>query len=147
MVGKAAQQVVVGREIFRMLARGDLRTRVFHLSVQRRDDRADDLVLHGENIVERAIVALRPEVIAGCRVDELGRDPDARAGPPHAAFEDIADTELPTDTPHVAAAVAKLERRVARDDRYLPKARQFRDDVLGDAVREILLLRVAATCW
>ena len=50
-----------------------------------------DFVLDGEDVVKRPIVAFRPEVIAGLRLDELPGDPNAVAAPSHAAFEDVTD--------------------------------------------------------
>ena len=39
-----------------------------------RDNRLRNLVLHSEDIIEGALVALRPDVVAGRRVDELRGD-------------------------------------------------------------------------
>src|SRR5436309_4737718 len=56
-----------------------------------------DLVLHRENIGKITVVALGPYVIAGVRLDKLGRYPDAVPGFTQTAFEDIADAEFTPD--------------------------------------------------
>ena len=64
------------------------------LELQRRDDRLRDLVLHGEDVGEVAVVALGPDVAAACAVDQLGGDPHPVPGLAHAAFQHVADAEL-----------------------------------------------------
>jgi hypothetical protein len=58
--------------------------------LDRGDDIAGDLVLHGKNIAELAVVALRPMMAAGDRVDQLRADADAFSRAAHAAFQHIA---------------------------------------------------------
>ena len=67
------------------------------LSLSARDDRLGDLVLDRENVVEVAVVALGPHVVAGRAVDQLGGDPHPAAGLADAAFEHVADAELARD--------------------------------------------------
>ncbi len=61
---------------------------------QCRDDVGDDLVLKSEDVAQRAVVALGPEVMVVDGVDELGVDPDLVALAPHAAFEHVADVQV-----------------------------------------------------
>ncbi|MEY9551531.1 hypothetical protein ABIF67_005596 [Bradyrhizobium japonicum] len=100
--------------------------------------------MHGEDVGKLAVVALRPEMAAGRDVVELRRDAQAIAAAPHAAFEHIADAELARDFVHVHGAALVDEGRVAGDDEEPAQLRQRRDDVLADAVGEIVLLAVAA---
>ena len=60
------------------------------LDPELRDHRARDLVLHGEDVVERAVVGLRPQVHVPADIDQLRRDPHLPAGGAHAAFQYIA---------------------------------------------------------
>jgi hypothetical protein len=78
-----------------------------------RDDQGD-LVLDGENIVERPVVALGPEVRSGLRVDELRSDPDPVAAPPNAPFEQIAHAKLLADLAEVNRATLVGEAGIAR---------------------------------
>ena len=113
----------------------------------RPDDHRDvrgDAVLEGEDVVERAVEVLGPEVRAGDAVDELGGDPEPVAGPPHAALEHVAHAELPRDLPHVDGAALVDEGRGAGDDGEAAEPAEGGDDVVDDAVAEPVLLRVGA---
>ena len=65
-------------------------------------------------------------------------------GAPHAAFEHVADAELPGDLPHVDGAALVDEGGIAGDHREGLEAAERGDDVLDDAVGEIFLLGIAA---
>src|SRR5262249_28491547 len=80
-------------------------------------------------------------------IDELRIDADAIAAPSDAAFQDVTCPELLSDLPHVDHLSLVLERGVPGDHQKLGKPRQLRDDVFGNAVAEILLLRAAARRW
>src|SRR6185437_12436224 len=62
----------------------------------------------------------------------------------HTALDDIADPELFGDLLRVDGPALEEERGIACDDEEPAQLRQRRDDVLADAVGEILLLRIAA---
>ena len=72
-------------------------------------DRGCDLVLQREDVLQLAVVALRPEVVAVGGADQEGRDPQAAAGLPHAPLEDAIDPQLAPDAPHVVGASLELE--------------------------------------
>ena len=124
----------LGAEIFRGVK----------LRLDRGDDGFGDLVLHREHVGEVAVVALRPEMAAGGDIVELRRDAHAVAALADAALDHIADAELLGDLFHVDGLALVDERRVARDHEEPAQLRQRGDDVLADAVGEILLLRIAA---
>ena len=108
------------------------------------DDRGRDLVLDGEDVLEVAVVALGPEVVVGLGVDQLHGDAHPLPDLAHAAFDDVLHAELGGELLHLDRPALELERGVARDHEQLAEPRQLGDDVLGDAVGEELLLRVAA---
>ena len=108
------------------------------------DDRLGDLVLDREDVGKVAVVAVGPGVTAGLGVDQLGGDPHPVAGLAHAAFEDVGDVERARDFLDVHHLALERERRVPRDHEQRRDLRQIGDDVLGNAVAEIFLLRVAA---
>jgi hypothetical protein len=72
------------------------------------------------------------------------RDAEATAAPPNAALQDVARVKLPADLPDIDRLALVLEGRIARDDNELGEPRQLGCDVLGHAIAEIVLLRVAA---
>ena len=82
---------------------------------QRADDAARDLVLNGENVVERPIEPLRPQVAPAGGVDQLRRHPDPLAGLANAAFKHVADAKLARDIGDRHGAAFEDEGRVARD--------------------------------
>jgi hypothetical protein len=55
---------------------------------QFRHDRLRDVVLHGEDIVELAVVGFRPQVRVRGHLDQLRGDAHAVARLAHTAFED-----------------------------------------------------------
>ena len=67
------------------------------LGVQRACQARDDFVLHVEEIGERLVEPLGPEMIARFGVDELHVDAHAVSAALNAAFEDIADVQLAPD--------------------------------------------------
>src|SRR5206468_7736306 len=102
-----------------------------------------DFVLHGEDTAQITIVALRPKVIAGATVDELGGNPQPFAGSTDTAFHDIGNTELARYFLYLDRLVLECEGRVAGNHEERAEARQLGNDVLGDPVAEILLFGVA----
>ena len=108
------------------------------------DDAAGDLVLEREDIVQAAVVAIGPEMPAAAAVDQLDGDAHAVPGLAYAALEDVADTERVRRLAHFDGLALVGEDRAARDDEQRGHARQVGDDVLGEAVGEILLLGIAA---
>jgi hypothetical protein len=109
---------------------------------------ADDLprhaFLHLEDVVDRAAVLVGPEVGIGQRVDQLGSDSEAVAGFPDASFEDVAHAEIAANRPHVLLRALQLHRGRSGDDTQRLDLREVRDDLLGEPVAEVLVVRVGA---
>jgi hypothetical protein len=112
--------------------------------LDRTDDVARDLILHGEDVAERAVVALGPDMRAGFRLDQLRGDAHARADRAVAALHHVAHAELAADAADVDRASLVGEARVARDHEQPAQPRQVGKDVLHHAVGKIVMARVAA---
>ena len=105
-------------EIVGLLARGGaLHQRATRCArkpdAQRSHDRPCDLVLDGEHVSSIAIILVRPEMVAGRGVDELGAHPQLRSCPPDAALQYVADVELAPDLPDVDRLPLEAEGRGA----------------------------------
>ena len=107
-------------------------------------DRGNDLVLQLEQVGEVAVVSLGHYVMISVGADQLRRDPHPAARLAHAALENIAHAQLLTDFLDVDCLPFVGEGRVAGDHRECAPAGEHRDDVLGDAIGEELLLRITA---
>jgi hypothetical protein len=68
--------------------------------------------------------------------------PHPSAVPAKAALEHVAHAELAADPPDVDRLSVVLKARVARDDEQLGESRQLGDDVLGDPVTDVVLIRI-----
>ncbi len=75
------------------------------LGVERARQARDDFVLHVEEIGERLVEPLGPEMTAGFGVDELHVDAHAVSAALNAALEDIADVQLAPDLSSRRAAL------------------------------------------
>ena len=143
-MGQRPHHQTPGIQAFRRVALAVEILRGVELRLDRGDDRLGDLVLHREHVGETAIVTLRPDVASGCDVVELRRDAHTVAVLTHAAFDYVTDSELLPDLLDVDGLALKSKRRVARDDEEPTQLGKGGDEVLADAVREILLLRIVA---
>src|SRR6516225_12390159 len=112
-MGQGAKVEIVGVETVRALTLGSLYLGLAQTGFDRANDAQGNLVLHRENVVERAIVALGPDMPAAPRLDQLCRQTDAVASLAQAAFEDIAHAELAADLLHVDGAAFEGKGRVA----------------------------------
>ena len=109
---------------------------------QHRNDGLGHFVLDREDVVEVAVVALSPQMVARCSLDELGRDTHPIACLANAALDDIGDAEFLSDFADIDRLPLVGERRVTGDDEQRAEPAQLGDDVLGNAVGEVFLLRI-----
>src|SRR6266404_3768856 len=75
---------------------------------------------------------------------ELAGDADFACGFSHAPFQHVANTELASDLSDVRGATLIGKARIARDHEQRLEVRKRGNNVLDDAVGEVLLLRIAA---
>ena len=88
---------------------------------QRTGDLTGGLILHREQVIERAIIAVRPDVIAGRGIDQLGGDADLAAVDLQAAFEDVLDAEVARDLTDIDRLALVDLGRIAGDHEQLPE--------------------------
>ena len=108
------------------------------------DHPVGDLVLQFEYVLGGAVELVGPQVRAGLRLDELSRDPQARAGFPHAPLKHVAHAKLAADLAHVDRLALVDEARIARDHEQPLDPREPGHDVVDNSVGEIVLFRVPA---
>lgn len=87
------------------------------LDLQLGGEHQRDLVLHGEDVVDGAVVALGPEMGTAGGIDQLGGDADAVAALANAALEDMAHAELACRFADVDGAVVD-ELRLGIDGKF-----------------------------
>jgi hypothetical protein len=103
-----------------------------------------DLILDGEDVGEVAVVPVGPDVVASHSVNQLRGDSHPPAGLAHAAFDDVADVQLFGDLGDIHRLALEGEDGVSGDDRERGDLREVRDDILRDAIAEVLLFGIAA---
>ena len=111
--------------------------------VERYDDAAGNLFLHRKHIDQVSVEAFRPYMVASGRLHQLSADANPIARATHAPLQDIADPKGTTDLLGVHHLPLVRERRVAGNYKEPPKLGQRCDQVVGDAIREVLLVTVA----
>ncbi len=127
----------------RVFGRG-WRLRLEQRAAQFDHDRLRDVVLHGEDVRQLAVVGLRPEMRVRRHLDQLRGDPHAIAGLADAALEQVRDAELLGDRRDVGARALEAPRRRARRHAQALDLREDVQQFLGQSVGEVLVLLVAA---
>jgi hypothetical protein len=75
-----------------------------------------DFFLDRKYVVQVAVIALGPQLIAVAGVDELHRDAQTVAGLADASFEHCSNLELVADLPDIDCPAPELKRGAARGD-------------------------------
>jgi hypothetical protein len=109
---------------------------------QGRGDALRDLVLDGEDVIDGAVEAERPQVAAGGCVDELGGDAQPLARALHAAFDEVSRIELAADLLDVRRALTHRERRGPGDERQVRDTRQSMQHAFGHPEGDVGVLCV-----
>jgi hypothetical protein len=135
VVGLDVRETTPGKST--ILRRGERNT-------ERRDDLARDPLLEVEHIAHRAGVLFGPALTVRLGIHELRRNPQRVPGPPHATGEYVAHTRRPPDLAGTERAPLVLHARGPRRHAKRCDAREVGDDLLREAVAEILVLRLGA---
>ena len=96
-----------------------------------------------EDVFERTVEAIGPEMRAGHRVDQLPGDPQPVPALAHGAFEHIAHAKLTPDLLHIDRLTLVRKTRIAGEYKEPADAAERGDDLLDHAIDEIFLLRIA----
>ena len=91
-LGRVLQSELDGLQVERVrlgIGRARLRRRAEQRDLELLDHVGRDLVLDREDVVELAVVGLRPQVRVGAGLDQLRRDPHRLARLAHRAFEHV----------------------------------------------------------
>ena len=134
-------------EVHRAGGRGLFRTSRLggdKLGVERVSQPRDDFVLHVQEIGERLIEALGPEMIAGFGVDQLHIDAHAISAALNAPLQHITNVQLAADLLQIDGSALVGESGVPPDHERAAKTRKIGRQALRDPVDKMLLLRVAA---
>ncbi len=115
-----------------------------NLRCHRADDAVRDLVLKRKDISQLAIVFIRPQMIAVDRIDQLAGHAHAIGGPAYAALQDVPHAELGGDVADIDGLALIGKGGVAGDDEEPALPGQAGDDVFGEPVREVFLIRIVA---
>jgi hypothetical protein len=114
------------------------------LGIQRVGELRYDLILHIEQIGDRFVEALGPQVIGCFSIDKLHVNPDPIAAPLDRAFEHVANVQLAADLLEINRPALVGKCGVATDHERAPYARQVCGQGLGHTVDEVVLLGIAA---
>ncbi len=107
--------------------------------LQRFGDPPRDLVLHGEDVLERGVDLRSPERPSRSRLDELHGDAQPRARALEAAVEDGIDGQLAAGLLRVGRTVAVFQDRRGRADEERLHERELRDRRVRQAHAELRL--------
>ena len=132
-----------GLEIKRVrlgIGRACLRRRAEQRDLELLDHVGRDLVLDREDVVELAVVGLRPQVRVGAGLDQLRRDPYRVARLAHRAFQHVRHVQRARDLRDSDLLALERERRGARRHLQLRNLRQQVQQFLRDTVGEVLLV-------
>ena len=139
-----AQVVFVSLEIGRVM---DPEARLFprrKIRAQGNRDSLGQFALQAEEIKQFAIEGIRPDVRIRARIDQLDVDAHAISRAPHRAFQNVSHSEGQADLAQVARARFVLANRSPADDFQVGDLGQVREDIILDAIREILILLIVA---
>ena len=109
------QHQIIGVEAVSALALDPLDLGASQAGLDGADHADRDLILHGEDVIERTVIALGPQMRAALGLDQLGGDADAIACLAHAAFQHVTDAEIAPDLLHVDRPAPVGGARIARD--------------------------------
>src|SRR6516162_8399186 len=142
--GHSAQEVVVSVEALGRLPSRTLDLRTLEPWLNGPHHPCGYLILQLKYVLKGTIEAVRPNVSAGCRIDELPGESHAISCLAHPPLEHVTHPEFARDLFHVDGPALVSEAGVPRDDKQRRKGDRRRDVFSGHARGELFLFRVRA---
>ena len=105
---------------------------------------AGNLLLDREDVLHGPVEGFRPEIDAGCDIDQLRAHAQTRAGDAHTSRKHVGHLQLPAHLLHVLLDTAQPRRGVPGDYAHSPEPGERVDQLLGQAVAEVVVLRAGA---
>src|ERR1700694_601615 len=113
---------------------GPSRLGSYELGIQRVSKSGDDFVLHVEQIDERFVETLGPDMMARFDGYQLHIHPNSVATPLHRALEHVADIQLSADLLEIYGLPLVGKRGVPSNDEQAADARQVGGQALGHSI-------------
>lgn len=114
------------------------------LQLQGLQNRARDLFLNVEHIIEHAGILLRPEMCIVCCIDQLRRDAETVPRFPYAPLQNVSHVDFSGDLRNLLFRPFECHRRAARNDKKVMDMGQIRDDLFCETVTEIFIVLAGA---
>lgn len=135
-LGLGAEIRLVGRQILRHPALEQVRLLRSQRGPQRSDDAPGHLALDLEEVVDAqlTVVGLRPQVLVGPGVDQLGEHTHPVSRTLDTALEDVRDSKLPGNLGDLLRRIAVLHHRGPRDDLERADLRELGHELVVNAV-------------
>ena len=114
------------------------------LNSQLGDDGLHEITLKSENFLVFPLMPFGPNMGGAGDIDKLGVDANTVAGLLNAALQSIANIQLLPDLFYIHCLALIEKNGVAGDNQQIIVTRQIGNDVVGNAVAEILLLGITA---
>src|SRR5215469_4190146 len=108
--------------------------------LERLDDGGSDLVLNLERVIDGPVEGLRPDVVTVIDTNQLRRNSEGVAGPAHAPFQHICNTQRLRNVPNRCLLAFEVERRGARGHANLGNLGQHVDELFRHAIGKIFLV-------
>jgi len=116
---------------------GVARLRPFDLGHDTGGDLGGNLILQVQQILDRAIVPISPDMVSVSCLDQLAGDAYAVAAVPDRPAQEVSRIERSPQACRIVREYCWIEIRCGGDHDQFSKSGKLGDDVLGDAVPEI----------
>ena len=103
-----------------------------------------DVVLHGEDVADVAVVRLGPELVTVGDARQLRRQSHPFAGSPNAPFQNCGRAERPPELPDVLDPPFEREYGSSGSHPQAGDARQRADQLFGHPVAEVFVIGIGA---
>ena len=103
-------------------------------------DFSGNFILQCKHIIEFAIIFFGPDLLAIVGIDQAGYDTNPVASLTHRTFDHCVDSQQIPNSRQLEVLVAQLVDRLPGDDPELPVNRDRVNQVIGQAIDEVLVV-------